>query len=464
MGSDRVPGNAISRRGPHPLRWAVPLVVTVLSLTAVTVPGVLAQDAAGEAFCDLLSPEEIDAVSQSTVEEAPGFGTCEWYASGEGGALASLSVAWNDVAMADLEAVMGPLEQLTVGGRPAWYHADEFEALLLIDVGPGVLLLDALVAEGQDARDPLTQLGEIALGRAGSLPEAPELAGAEPQPPADTAADEIAAAFCASLSAEEVTAALGGDVGPGTPTVGVEGGCEWVGTAFADFIYLSAAWSDQTMADAQQLEGTSLTLGGRPAWFTEALGPGIVLVELDQGLLALTAAVADGVDSEAALTSLAESVISRSTSLVAPPAPAPAVAADADLEGLFPESIGGEPLTIQSATGASALDGFPFQAAIGSAISAQGGDLSDLSVAFGITADYQGYVVAIRMVGLDAAAALPAVLEASGGSQEATELGGKSVTRVESDGPTSYAYAKDDVIWMVQAAEPTAIEILSALP
>ena len=64
----------------------------------------------------------------------------------------------------------------------------------------------------------------------------------------------------------------------------------------------------------------------------------------------------------------------------------------------------------------------------------------------------------------DAAAALPAVLEAAGGSQEATELGGKSVIRVESEGSTSYAYAKDDVIWMVQAAEPAAMEIFSALP
>ena len=78
-----------------------------------------------------------------------------------------------------------------------------------------------------------------------------------------------------------------------------------------------------TLADLQQLEGESITVGGRPGWFTAELGPGLLYVELDQGLLGLSAEPAEDVDPKAALSTLGEIVVSRSGSLVAPPAPIP---------------------------------------------------------------------------------------------------------------------------------------------
>jgi hypothetical protein len=110
------------------------------------------------------------------------------------------------------------------------------------------------------------------------------------------------------------------------------------------------------------------------------------------------------------------------------------------------------------------LEGLPIQAAIEGAVEAQGGDTADLSVAFGMTADFQGFIIAVKLAGLDAAGVLPAVLEAVSGSQEATVLAGKNVTQVASEGSTSYIYVKDDVIWWVQGSEPLAIEVFDVLP
>lgn len=462
------PGTAAGRRRLAIRLWTVAIAAASLSLVVVA-PGVQAQDDAGEAFCGLFTTKEIKQAFDSKVDAIPDYGSCDWWASGDRGTVTSLNVSWNDVAQEDWDYLFPSLETLTVGGSPAWYWADEYEAALLLDVGPGVLLLDAGLAERGDARDGLVQLGELAVERAGSLPEAPELPGpSEPgtEAPADTGAtDAVAAAFCAVLGADEVAAAVGGDVADGTPTVATEGGCEWVGGDFDDFIYVSATWDEQTLAEVQTMEGESVSVGGRPGWFTSELGPGLLYVELDQGLLALTAETAERIDPKAALTSLAKMVVSRSESLVPAPAPTPTPVRSEGLEGLFPDSVGGQPLSVSSQVGEEAVAIFPFGAALVDAVSTQGGDPSRLALALAFSGDFESSIAAFGLDGVDGASVLPAVLQAYEGSQTATDLAGKGVTEVRVKGSeTVYVYAKDDVIWMVQAKKAAAEEILAALP
>jgi hypothetical protein len=442
----------------------VTVAAAALALVVVS-PTLLAQDEAGQDFCGLFTAKEIKSATGSKVEPAPGYGSCDWWASGSRGSITSLNAAWNDVAQDDWDYLFPSLEPLTVGGSPAWYGADEYSAALLLEVGSGILLLNAGLADGADARDGLVQLGELAIERAGSLPEPPEVPEPGAEAPADTGAtDAMAAAFCAVLSADEVAAVAGGAVAEGAPTIATEGGCEWVGGDLDDFIYVSAAWDPQTLTEAQTIEGESLSIDGRPGWFSSALGAGLLYLELDQGLLALTAEAAEGVDPKAALTSLAEMVVSRSGSLVAPPvATAPPAGGSEALEGLFPESIGGQPLSVISVVGEEALATLSNGAVIRDAVSAGGGDPAKVAIAFGSTAD-GGQVIALGLDGVDAASVLPLMLERPDSASQ-MELAGKAVTKQTQEGSEpGYGYAKDDVLWIVVASEATAEEILAALP
>jgi hypothetical protein len=453
------------RRARGSRRRSLAVMALSMCLALVATPGVRAQDEAGQAFCGLLTATEIKAAFGSTVEASPGYGSCDWDATGGAGHLLSLNASWNEMTMADTEAFFGDMESLTVAGRPVLFSASDSEALLFIDVDPGILMLDALVDQGAQARDPLVQLGELAVGRAGTLSEPPELTTPGPEPTADT----VAAAFCGSLTPDEITTALGAGVAAGEPAVNSAGVCEWVGSDLsAGFIYFSAGWTDTTLDEARGSgEGKDLKIGGRPAWYTSLAGAGLMYVALDAGIMALTASTAEGVETETALSSLAEALVARSGSLPSPPAPtAPSSAPDGALESLFPRSVGGQRVSVQSTAGDAGLSGLgPIGAAIADALTEQGLSLADVSVAFGLTTDSQSVILAIRSEGFDAAAALPAVGEALGGSQKATEVAGRAVTEVRTEGGTAvYLHAKDDVFWAVQAAEPALSEILGALP
>lgn len=432
---------------------------------AIVAPAAHAQDEAGEAFCELFTAKEVKAAFGAKVLITPDFGRCNWYSTGGKGEITSLAALWNEISADHLETIFGDLEEMSVGGLSSWFFSDDYSSGLLIEIEPGALLLiEASHEPRANVRDGLVQLGALAVERAASLPEPPE--PAEPvtdSPVDDGATDATAAAFCAVLSADEVAAAVGGEVADGTPTIATEGGCEWTGGDLDDFIYASVGWDSQTLADKTEVEGESVEVGGRPGWFVASdLGPGILYVELDQGLLGLTVEPAEDTDAQAAVTALAELVVSRSASLVAPPAPIPAPAGAEDLEALFPKTMGGEPLDVNSATGSDALSTFGFAEAWGEAITSQGGDLSQVSVALGIGAE--GAILAVD-VGIDAATVLPALAEVLGGSTTATVVAGKAVTEMTREGSTpAYAYAKDDVIWLVQGKKEVAEEVLAALP
>jgi hypothetical protein len=283
------------------------------------------------------------------------------------------------------------------------------------------------------------------------------------------AQDSVADSFCALFSPVEVNEALATEV----EAIPVMGSCGWRATDEDVFTSLLASWNLATFEQAKDtLEGgEDRTIGGRPAYYAPAYN--MLLIQLDAGTLTLQFTTSLDVDVEAALTKLGELAVSRSGSLIAPSAPVPASLppeshADPGLEALFPATIGGQPLTIQSMAGATLEQGTEGSQQVEDALAAQGKTLADVTFAFGFTEDFSSSVSAIRVAGADASALIPTVVSMQSGGEGATptpgEVAGKSVLTVEGALGTQYYYAKDDVIWVVQAQEPMLTEIFAALP
>jgi hypothetical protein len=253
-------------------------------------------------------------------------------------------------------------------------------------------------------------------------------------------------------------------------------GCSWYSEdAEAGFVFVSAYWDNLPMAERQTSMpgGTTLTVAGRdayhvPDYFT-------LYVQLDQGLLALSGSVAEG-DSLAALQRLGELAVERGAQLPPPalpatPAPAPSLESSADLEAMFPDSIGGEPLTVQSMTGEQmSISGDDPETTrrIEELLAANGLAVSDIAVGFGSSENLGGSITAIRFPGADASTfmelLLPTMLSDSGGEQGSAQVAGKDVTTVTSPTSTSYVYPQGDVIWVVVASDPQLTRIFEALP
>jgi hypothetical protein len=156
-----------------------------------------------------------------------------------------------------------------------------------------------------------------------------------------------------------------------------------------------------------------------------------------------------------------------------PPAPEPTpgpvadLHADPELEALFPTSVGGQPLAVQSFAGSVMQQGDEDTwQAIEEALASVGRTIDDVTVGFALTPDFDAPVTAFRVAGADAAALLPAVIaiQDASGTQTPGEIAGKSVVIVDGAEGRTYAYARDDVIWLVKAEDPGLTEIFSALP
>jgi hypothetical protein len=309
------------REARAPRRSLVVLSLAVLS-SLTFVPAARAQDDAGRAFCSLLTANEVSSAFGSKVEAAPGFGDCEWDASGGQGHLMSLYTSWSDMSLADTQAIFPDTRSLTVAGLRSVFSGQGSEAILFVEIAPGILMLDAQVDDAAQARDPLVHLAELAIARSSALPEPPAIVTAGPEPTPDV----VATALCGLLTTEEVAAALGADVLAGAPSEASPGVCQWIGSdGTTSLVQLTASWSRETLESARDLgEGSPLTVGGRPAWYTSAVGPALLFLELDQGVLVLAANPADGVDSQMALAALGEVLVSRSTSLPGSSGPSPA--------------------------------------------------------------------------------------------------------------------------------------------
>ena len=282
------------------------------------------------------------------------------------------------------------------------------------------------------------------------------------------AQDPLGDAFCALLTPEEVGDALGDKVAAQSSFES----CNWASDdAEGAFAFLGAYWDplplDERKASAA---GVELTVGGHRAWFSPDLGA--LWIELDQGVLTLQeGAAAEDVDIQAALTQLGELAVSRAGTLPPPPTPPPPPElshADPALEALFPATVGGQALTIQSMPGSGLSSDAGSQQEIEALLATQGKTVDDVSLAFASPADYSVIISAYRIAGADAAALLQPLLDSEAQSQTMTqtpgEVAGKSVVIGKGDAGTQYFYAKDDVIWIVVAEEPALTEVFTALP
>jgi hypothetical protein len=276
------------------------------------------------------------------------------------------------------------------------------------------------------------------------------------------AQDPVAEAFCALYSPGEVRQILDTKVSaePGSQ------GCTWTGTGRNIATSLSAGWTETTIADQKAAwpDGTDLTIGGRTAYFSPGMFLQELFVELDAGMLWLVITGFDG-DVEAALTELGELAVPRATSLPPPPQPeTPSEShADPSLEALFPESIGGVELDVQSVAGEDAIFDPEDRLAVGEALASLGKTYDDLTGA--VVFSEAGAILAYRIVDGDASALLPLLVGvmAEDAALSDAQVGGKAVTLIGADTPF-YAYPSGEVLWLVQAGEPALTQILEGLP
>ena len=253
-------------------------------------------------------------------------------------------------------------------------------------------------------------------------------------------------------------------------------GCSWYSEdTEGGFVFVSTYWDSLPMAERQASMpgGTPLTVAGRDAYYAPDYFT--LYIQLDQGLLTVSGSVAEG-DSLAALQQLGELAVERAGQLPPPappatPAPASSFESSADLEAMFPDSIGGEPLTVQSMTGdqmSISGDDPEMTRRIEELLAANGLAVSDIAIGFGSSESLAGSITAIRFPGADASAfmelMIPSIASQSGGEQGSSQVAGKDVTTFTSPTSTSYVYPQGDVIWVVVASEPQLTEIFEALP
>ena len=142
--------------------------------------------------------------------------------------------------------------------------------------------------------------------------------------------------------------------------------------------------------------------------------------------------------------------------------------ADVDLEELFPDELGGQPVFVVSQSGEEFM-GTGATIELEAALRALGKSPSDLSVAFGGTIGT--VIIAFKVDGVSGSAILDALFDAyaeqTGGVITDASFGGKSVKRVVLDGATTYVYGAQDVVFSVGGAAMTdalLTELFTKLP
>jgi hypothetical protein len=454
------------------LACSVAAILTLLATGSLA----LAQEAADDALCGVLTPEEVGAALGTTVETGTGWSyggsaTCNWIAS-DAASFAYADATWQDVPLELVIDGIADGTEVTVGGYPA-YLAPQFGSLhIRLDQG---LLTLSLAAESPDVdvAAALTALGEAAAPRAVSLPAPAPMATSDVEAPVAPADDPVADAFCALLTPEEVGAALGAEV----TAAGSFESCNWSSSSLdGSFWSASAGWAGSTIDDLKTVwpEGVDLTVGGRPAYYAPDIGS--LYVDTEDGVVMLTAFgfAADGtmVDAQAVLTGLGELTVERSGGLL-PPAPLPTFDSSMfhqapDLEALFPSSVAGQPITVQSLRGQAILDGGDeaFVRELEAMLAEQGRTLDDVSVAFGGAGD--DAIIAVRVMGGDPSASATLLIEGVSGMEgiepEAGQVAGKDVLIASAGEQTWYVYPQGETVWVIAAQEPALTEILTALP
>lgn len=204
-------------------------------------------------------------------------------------------------------------------------------------------------------------------------------------------------------------------------------------------------------------------------------------------LVALLAFVAAACSSEQAASPSAESQAPATQEPTAEPSSeatesASAVAlpsfdlnGDPELAARFPDTVGGQPLQVQSIRGDTFAGMGGTDPAFQEFLDSIGADLEDVSVAFGGAASGESVlsVGAFRVLGAsedDLEREFVAASEEAGDISDLTEatVGGKQVlTGADASGETDlsmYLYTKDDTLYFFTGAEALVAEILEALP
>jgi hypothetical protein len=139
--------------------------------------------------------------------------------------------------------------------------------------------------------------------------------------------------------------------------------------------------------------------------------------------------------------------------------------ASAVLEALLPDQLDGTTLTVDSATGATSVDGGPTGRALDAAVVSLGKQPADLEIA--IAYDDSGAVdltiLAFRIAGIDAATLERLILQTWIGSTvpgvttTQIALAGSPVTQVSygDGGPDEYVFVYRDAVVVIETGEPT---------
>lgn len=198
--------------------------------------------------------------------------------------------------------------ELTIAGFPA--VQDDRDAVTIFFPDPwDMLQLSPVGYEGQDVARRIRQLAELAAGRYAS-PGEPSPAAS---PPAPSAGSDVAADPCALLTAEEISAALGGEP-LSVSDQAMSGHCTYlnqVGTFFEVAVDV-APDADISMIELRRLlmpEVTDLEVAGLPALAMTSAGSRsqtVMVYPTEAVELTFSLQTTAGADAMPALTALAE--------------------------------------------------------------------------------------------------------------------------------------------------------------
>jgi hypothetical protein len=149
---------------------------------------------------------------------------------------------------------------------------------------------------------------------------------------------------------------------------------------------------------------------------------------------------------------------------------------DPELAARFPETVGGQPINVQSFRGDTFMAGGGTDPSFTAFLDSVGAELDDVSVAFGgaMSGESLLSVAAFRVLGTDEdelETEFLAASQAEGDIEglEQTSIGGKDVWSAADatgamPGLSMFIYVKDDTVYFLTGTEEQAAEILAALP
>jgi hypothetical protein len=275
--------------------------------------------------------------------------------------------------------------------------------------------------------------------------------------------------FCAILTAEEVSGALGAQL---APNYGDERNCNYIASDPDVFtaLYVTNGGTQLDIAKSLYADGADVTVAGQPGWLRTTDFDSNLYIDRGDGdtLSFQLLSPVEGVDIKAALEGLGALALPRLSTIPTPAptaAPTPFVQQDAQLAARFPTEVGGKPVEVQTQM-ATPSDDAEEQAAVDALLASQGKTMADVSSGFAFSMDPAYAIFGIRIQGADAGAIRDPFLALSeiAGTLTPGQVAGKDVGVVAADGQSQYIYTKDDVIWLVSAEEPILTEIFQKLP